>query len=178
MILNLLTTILLSISLTSCASAPNSNSYKTVESNRSYTLSIATAMPSYYVDAIKKTVANSIPGEIDRVLVMPAADGHPATASGSSLVVIKVPTNLSLGAFVAILGHELGHYDSDIAALPTKVREIACDMWGLMAAIDLGYDPYERINYVRSRNAPETDVHPSDAERARRMLEVVRNYKK
>lgn len=178
MILNLLTTILLSISLTSCASAPNSSSYKTVESNRSYSLSIDTKMPAYYVDAIKKTVANSIPTEIDRILVMEGSCGGSACASGDSVVVIKMPTNLSLGTFVATLGHELGHFDTDVKALPSKDREIACDMWGLMAAMDLGYDPYERINQVRNRNIPETDTHPSDAERARRMLEVVRNYKK
>lgn len=178
MILKLLTTALLSISLLSCADSPGRNSFKTVESNRSYTLSIDAKMPAYYVDAIKKTVANSIPGEIDRLLIVEGSCGGSACASGDNVVVIKMPTNLSLGTFVATLGHELGHFDTDIKALPTKEREIACDMWGLMAAMDLGYDPYERINQVRNRNIPETDTHPSDAERARRMLEVVRNYKK
>ena len=86
-----------------------------------------------------------------------------------------IPVSDAVLAFM--VGHELAHKEMDIGELGGHEEELVCDAWGIMVVIDLGYDPHEVIRWVRRNNASASSSHPSDELRAKKLEEVVKQYK-
>lgn len=176
-----LVTLILAIGIVSCSTSETVVSRDaTVVKTASYTLLIDESVPNWWRTTIELAVKNAIPGDIDRlhVTIREGMNGWGAGQMGSYSTIYLSPRIDSASLLAHVMGHELAHADPDIRALPPHEREIACDHWGAMTVIDLGLDPRVVQHMYRKRNFPAGDTHPSDATRADRMEETIRNYKK
>lgn len=172
-------TLLVTLVFSACTINSLAGERRTTHNTPMYSLTIAADMPPHYIPLIKAVVENGLPSDVDKLLILNDTCGGSACArEEGGLYIVRMPVNLTNAEFAGTLGHELAHFDPDIRALPSKRREIACDIWGIMTVIDLGLDPQARIAMVRNRNIPESAAHPSDAERAIEMEKAVVQYKK
>ena len=97
--------------------------------------------------------------------------------TNATMILPRNDIPVSDAVLVFMVGHELSHKETDIGELGGHEEELACDAWGMMVVIGLGYDPYEVIRWVRRDNAPASSSHPSDELRAKKLEEVVKQYK-
>lgn len=181
----ILLTVLIVLGLTACSTTnpqPTLSGPNTVVRTASYVLNIDPNIDAHRRGVIAKAVEASAPANLD-IINVSMLNIHKLTAglSGSfTEVYMLLPRNevLVSDAILAFLvGHELAHREPDIGRINTPEEEIVCDAWGLMAIIDLGYNPREVIAWIRSLGHPDSPTHPSSERRAQKLEEVVRQYK-
>ena len=179
---NILIVLTLAVGLSGCAGTLSPNKNTTLTQTASYSLSMDNRIDSHRQGVIAKAVKAGIPATIDAVHVeMLDIPFDTAGIRGSYTdITMMIPRNdipVSDAVLVFMIGHELAHKERDIGEIGGHEEELVCDAWGMMVAIDLGYDPYEIISWVRLDNAPSSSTHPSDELRAKKLEEVVRQYK-
>lgn len=178
----ILLTLLIVLGLTACSTTNTQSTPNTVVRTASYVLSIDPNIDAHRRGVIARAVEASAPANLD-VINVSMLNIHKLTAglSGSfTEAYILLPRNevpVSDAILAFLVGHELAHREPDIGRINTPEEEIVCDAWGLMAIIDLGYNPREVIAWIRSLGHPDSPTHPSSERRAQKLEEVVRQYK-
>lgn len=148
----------------------------------SYVLNMDASISEHRREVIKKAVSSSVPANLD-VINIEQLDIKYDTAGirgNYSEVTMMIPRNdvhVSDAVLAFMVGHELAHREPDIDKLGGHEEELVCDAWGMMAIIDMGYNPQEIIDWIAKDNAPSSSTHPSDKLRAEKLREVVRQYK-
>lgn len=178
----ILLTVLIVLGLAACSTTNTQSTPNTVVRTASYVLNIDPNIDAHRRGVIARAVEASAPANLDVINVsMLNIPKVTAGLSGSfTEVYMLLPRNeapVSDAILAFLVGHELAHREPDIGRINTPEEEIVCDAWGLMAIIDLGYNPREVIAWIRSLGHPDSPTHPSSERRARKLEEVARQYK-
>lgn len=143
-------------------------------------ISFVKDVSQHHRNLIVKAINNAAPGHVQNITVR-FFDIDSIHSFGINVytnpVQIWIPRNIhtySDAQIVFAIGHELGHTDPDVRRLSPHAEEFTCDQWGIITALELGYDGYDAAGFFDKRNHGASDTHPASSVRKQKVLDTVK----